>query len=141
MRKRKWFVSAIVLSVLLIGGTVGGLVAAAEDSAGNTEAESEMIDRYQALLDRACAIYEEQTGVALDSEQMKDALKQARAEMQDEALRSRIQKLVEEGKLTQEEADHFLAWWQSRPDIKLPLPGLGGRVHRGGMMWDRGVQP
>ena len=35
MRKRKWFVSAIVLSVLLIGGTVGGLVAAAEDSAGH----------------------------------------------------------------------------------------------------------
>jgi len=141
MRKRKWFIPATLLSILLIGGIVGGVVAAAEDGSGSSEDQSQMINRYQALLDRACAIYEEKTGVALDSEQLKDALNQARAEMQDEALRSRLQKLVEEGKLTQEEADHFLAWWQSRPDIKLPLPGLGGHVHRGGMMWDRGLQP
>ena len=72
--------------------------------------------------------------MAMDSGQLKDALDQARSEMQDEALESRLQNLVDEGKITQEEVDQYLEWWQSRPDIELPLPGLGGRGHGGGMM-------
>ena len=141
MRKRKWFIPATLLSILLIGGIVGGVVAAAEDASGSSEDQSQMTNRYQALLDRACAIYEEETGVAIDSEQLIAALGQARREMQEEALQNRLQNLVDEGHITQEEADRFLEWWQSRPDIKLPLPGLGGHVHRGGMMWDKGLQP
>ena len=114
-----------------IEGIAGGIVAAANDSSSNTEDQSQPSDRHEALLDRACAIYEEQTGVAMDSGQLKDALDQARSEMQDEALESRLQNLVDEDKITQEEADQYLQWWQSRPDIELPLPGLGGRGHRG----------
>ena len=109
-----------------IRGTAGGVVATANDSSSNTEDQSQIADRYQALLDRACAIYEEETAVAMDSEQLKDALDQAQSEMQDEALESWLQNLVDEGKITQEEADQYLEWWQSRPDIELPLPGLGG---------------
>ena len=141
MRKRKWFVPVVVVSVLLLGGVVGGVIVAADDSSSNIEDQSQATDRNQALLDRACAIYEEQTGITIDSEQLEDALKQARSEIQDEALESRLQNLVDEGTMTQEEADSYLEWWQSQPDIKLPLPGLGGHVHRGGMMWDRGLQP
>lgn len=141
MRKRKWFIPVVVVSVLLIGGIAGGLIAAADDSSSNTEDQSQTADRYQALLDRTCAIYEEQTGVAIDSEQLKDALKQARGEMRDEALESRLQDLVDNGKITQEEADQYLEWWQSRPDVELPLPGLGGHGPGGGMMQGRGFQP
>jgi uncharacterized membrane protein len=140
MWKRKWFIPVVVVSVLLIGGIVGGVVVAGNDSSSNTEDQSQTTDRYQALLDRACAIYEENTGVAIDSEQLKDALDQARSEIQDEALESRLQDLVDEGKITQEEADQYLEWWQSRPDIELPLPGLGGHGHGGGMMWGKGSQ-
>jgi hypothetical protein len=140
MRKRKWFIPVVVVSVLLIGGIVGGVVVAGSNSSSNTEDQSQTTDRYQALLDRACAIYEENTGVAIDSEQLKDALDQARSEIQDEALESWLQDLVDEGKITQEEADQYLEWWQSRPDIELPLPGLGGHGHGGGMMWGRGFQ-
>jgi len=139
MRKRKWFVPVVVLSVLLIGGIAGGLIAAADDSSSNIEDQSQATDRYQALLDRACAIYEEKTGVAIDSEQLKNALEQAQSEMQDEALKGWLQDLVDEGKITQEEAAQYLEWWQSRPDIA--LPGLGGHGHGGGMMWDGGFQP
>jgi len=116
-----------------VGGIAGGVVAAADGSSSNTEDQSQMIDRHQVLLDRACAIYEEETGVPVDSEQLKDALDQARSEMQDQALESRLQNLVDEGKITQEEADQYLEWWQSRPDIELPLPGLGGHGPGGGM--------
>jgi len=141
MRKRKWFVPVVVVSVLLIGGITGGLIAAADDSSSNIEDQSQATDRYQALLDRACAIYEENMGVAIDSEQLKDALDQARSEIRDEALESRLQNLVDNGKITQEEADQYLEWWQSRPDVGLPLPGLGGHGPGGGMMQGRAFQP
>lgn len=125
MRKRKWFVPmVVVLSVLLIGGITGGIVAASDDSS-SVEEQTEAADRYQVLLGRACAIYEESTGVAINSGQLMDALKQARQEMRDEALGTWLQKLVEDGKITQGEADQYLEWWQSRPDIELPLPALG----------------
>jgi hypothetical protein len=139
MKKRKWFIPVVVASVLLIGGITGGVVASANNSSSNTTAgnQTQAADRYQALLDRVCAIYEEKTGVALDSGQLKDALEQARSEMQGEALQNWLQNLVDNGKITQEEADQYLEWWQSRPDIKLPLPGLGGQGHEGGMMWGR----
>lgn len=141
MRRRKWFIPALLLSVLLMGSIVGGLVALADDSSTNLEDQAQTVGRYHVPLDRACAIYEEETGVAIDPEQLIAALGQVRREMQEEALQNRLQNLVDEGHITQEEADRFLEWWQSRPDIKLPLPGLGGHVHRGGMMCDKSLQP
>jgi hypothetical protein len=141
MWKRKWFIPVVVVSVLLIAGIVGGVVAAGSDSSGNAEDQSQITDQYQALLDRVCAIYEEKTGVAIDSEQLRDALDQAQGDLQEEALETRLQNLVDEGKITQEKADNYLEWWQSRPDIEVPLPGLGGPSHGGGMMQARGFGP
>jgi len=123
------------------GHMAGRPVATADDSASGTEDQATPFDRYQALLDRVCAIYQDNTGVAIDSEQLKDALEQAQGELQEEALESRLQNLVDEGKMTQEEADSYLEWWQSRPDIEAPLPGLGGPGPGGGMMWGRGFGP
>jgi len=141
MKKRKWFIPVVVVSVLLIGGIVGGVVVAGDDSSSTTTGnQTQATDRYQVLLDRACAIYEEKTGVAIDSEQLKDALKEARSEMRDEALESWLQNLVDKDKITQEEADRYLEWWQSRPDVELSLPGLGGHGLRGGMIWGGGFQ-
>ena len=122
------------------GGIAGGVVAAADDSSSNTEDQSQIADRHRALLDRACAIYEEETGVAVDSEQLRDALKQAQSELRDEALQNLLENLVDEGKITQEEADQYMEWWQYRPDIELPLPGLGGRGTGGGMIWGGGLE-
>jgi len=141
IRKRKWFIPVLV-AVLLIGGITGGLVVAANNSSSNTTAgnQTQAADRYQALLDKVCAIYEEKTGVAIDSEQLKAALQQAQSEMKGEALQNWLQDLVDKGKITQEEADQYLKWWQSRPDVKALLPGLGG-PGRGGMMWGRGFGP
>jgi len=133
-RKLKWLIPVVVMFIVLIGGVTGGVLAATNDSSSITEDQSQTTDQYQALLDRACAIYEEETGVAIDSEQLRDALKQARSEIQNEALESRLQNLVDEGTMTQEEADSYLEWWQSRPDIQLPLLGLGGHDLGGGMM-------
>jgi hypothetical protein len=137
MKKRKWFIPVVVVSVLLIGGIVGGVVAAS-DNPGNTDDQSQAVGRYQTLLDKVCAIYEENTGVAIDSGQLKDALDQARIEIRDEALESWLQNLVDEGKITQGEADQYLEWWQSRPDVQLPLPRLDRPALGGGKIWGRG---
>jgi polyhydroxyalkanoate synthesis regulator phasin len=121
------------------GGHMGGRpIPTADGSAGGTEDQTAPSDRYQALLERACAIYQENTGVAIDSEQFKNALDQAQNELREEALESRLQNLVDEGKMTEEEADQYLEWWQSRPDIEAPLPGLDGFGPGGGMMRGRG---
>lgn len=140
MRKRKWFVPVVVASILLIGGITGGVVAAASDGSLGTEEQIEAANRYQVLLDRACAIYEEETGVAIDSEHLKDALKQARHEMREAALENWLQKLVDDGEITRDEADQLLEWWQSRPDVHLPLPRLGGSGPGGGMISSGGFQ-
>ena len=139
MRKRKWFIP-VVLSIVLIGGIAGGVMVAADDSSSNVDQHSQPSDRYQALLDRACAIYEERMGVPINSDELKNALDQAQGELKEEALESRLQNLVGDGKMTQEEADNYLEWWQSRPDIEVPLPGLGGPRPRGGMMWGNGFR-
>jgi len=130
-----------MLSIVLIGGIAGGVMVAADDSSSNADQGNQPCDRYQALLERACAIYEEKTGVPINSEQLKDALDQARSELKEEALEGWLQNLVEDGRLTQEEADNYLEWWQSRPDIEVPLPGLGRAGPGGGMMWGGGFGP
>jgi uncharacterized membrane protein len=140
MKKRRWFVPVVVVSVLLIGGVVGGVIVAADDSSSNIEEQSQATDRKQALLERVRAIYEENTGVAIDSEQLQDALKQARSELRDEALENWLQNLVNDGKITDQEANQFLEWWQSRPDVELPLPKFGGPGPGGVIMQGRGVQ-
>ncbi len=123
------------------GGHMGGRpVPPADDGAVGTEDQPAPVDRHQELLDRACAIYQENTGVAIDSEQLRDAFHQALTELREEALETHVQNLVDEGRITQEEADSYLGWWQSRPDIEAPLPGLGG-PGPGGMMGGGGFRP
>jgi uncharacterized membrane protein len=133
MRKRRWLIP-MVLSIVLVGGIAGGVMVAADDSSGTVDQQSQLADRHEELLDRACAIYRDNTGTAIDSEQFRAALEQAQGELQEKTLESRVQDLVNNGKITQEVADQYLEWWQSRPDIQVLLPGLGGPGHRGGMM-------
>jgi uncharacterized membrane protein len=134
IRKRKWFIPVVVASVLLIGGITGGMIAAADNDTSLAAAQNETTNQLETLLDKVCAIYQEQTGVAIDPQQLKDALQQAQKEMRDEALQGRLQDLVDQGKLTKEQASQFLQWWQSRPDIQLPLAGPERPGGMGGMM-------
>jgi hypothetical protein len=85
------------------------------------------------LLNKVATIYQQNTGVTIDPQQLETAFTQAQNEMQDEALQTWLQNLVTQGKLTQAQADEYLQWWQSKPNTPLlELP-------RGGdMMWGRG---
>jgi hypothetical protein len=48
-----------------------------------------------------------------------------------EALDNYLQKLVDDGKITQEEANQFKTWWESRPDI----PGIFDRIMHDGIFF------
>ena len=56
--------------------------------------------------------------LGLDTAVVDDAIKQAREELRDEAIQKKLNALVENGRLTQEQADEYLNWTQSKPDGK-----------------------
>ena len=130
-RNKKTVLMALLATVLLVG-TIGGVAVAQANNGGDSQA----LDQRGALLDRVCEIYEQNTGTAIDQEALEDAFAQARSEMQAEAMQNRLQNLVDQGTITQEEADQYTEWWESRPDVELPRPfgpGFGGPGPRGGM--------
>ena len=118
MWRSKKFIAIVLAAVLLGGGTVGVVLAA-----DNGDKDGSLPE---ALLDRVCAIYQENTGNDIDSEALKDAFAQASSEMRNEALQSRLQNLVDQGKITQEQADQYLEWWQAKPDVPAGF-GFRGR--------------
>jgi len=125
MRRSKKFIILAVLGTVVLVGSITGVVLAQNGDDSQPEA------RHEALLERVCEIYKENTGVAIDPQELEDAFAQAQSEMRTEALKSCLQKLVDEGKITQEQADQYLEWWQSRPDVPAGFgfggPGFPGR--------------
>ena len=121
-RSKKFIVITVLVAIILAGG-IGGVVLAADN-----DDESQPGARHEALMERVCEIYEQNTGVAIDPEELKDAFAQVRNEMQTEALQNRLQSLVEQGKITQEQADEYQKWQQSRPDFpfRFSFRGHGG---------------
>ena len=130
-RNKKVMLMAVLATVLLVGVIAGVAVA----QTGNGD-HTQPADPRGALLDKVCEIYELNTGVSIDQDALRNAFAEAHKEMRTEALQNRLQNAVDEGRITQEEADQYLEWWQSRPDVPLQGPGVrafGGHGPRGGM--------
>ena len=60
--------------------------------------------------------------LGMDRAVVDDAIKQAHRELRDEAAQNNLNALVEKGRLTQEQADEYLNWIQSRPE---GIPAIG----------------
>ena len=104
-KKVKVLISALVVALLLTVGGVTTVMAEGEEEttpAPETDAEG--------LLERVADI------LGIDQEDLIDAFKQAQQEMWDEAFISRVNEAVEEGFITQEQADEIIEWWGQRPD-------------------------
>jgi len=133
--RSKKFIIAVVLAVLAVVGSMGGVVLAADN--GDDSQPKTLLARVAEIL-------------GIDQQRVEDAFAQAQSEMQDEALDNYLQKLIDEGKITQEEADQYKTWWQSKPDMTpyqqwlqeqpdIGVPGpfrrFGGCGLDGGMKW------
>jgi hypothetical protein len=143
MWRSKKLIVGVVLAVVLLVGSIGGVVLAA-DNGDDNQPEA----RYESLLDRVYEIYQEKLGVTIDQEVLKDAFAQARGElcsealqdgrmMDPEAMQEHLQNLYDEGKVTREQADELQEWLKARPDIPA---GFGFKGHGGfhGMGGHRG---
>jgi len=122
MWRSKKVIAIVVAAVLVIGGSVGVVLAADNGDEDGSPPEA----RHGVLLGRVCEIYEESTGTSIDPEALKDAFAQAQGEMRTEALNNWLQKLVDEDKIIQSQADQWMEWWQSRPDVPIRF-GRPGR--------------
>lgn len=119
--KKKSLVISLIAIAVAVGVTTGVVFAQDEDE---TQPEAQ----HGALLEKVCDIYEDNTGDAIDPEALKDAFVAAQGEMMAEAMESYLDKLVEVGIITQEEADQLKEWWEARPETSLP----GRQMFRGG---------
>jgi hypothetical protein len=113
MRPSKKFIIVTALAAVVLVGSITGVVLAQNGDDSQPEA------RHEALLERVCTIYQQNTGDEIDPQELRNAFAEARSEMWAEALQNRLQYQVEQGKITQDEADQYLEWWQSKPDVPL----------------------
>jgi hypothetical protein len=117
VRKIAKFLLSIILAVTMVVGTAG--VALADDGQ-NTQGKS------NGLLARVAQI------LNIDVQKLTDAFKQAVAEMRTERQNTGLQNLVNNGKLTQDQADKLKAWLDSRPDVPRVGPkGLDALLKNG----------
>jgi competence protein ComGC len=73
-------------------------------------------ERNDALMTRVATI------LGIDKQKLVDAFEQAQNEMRGQALDTKLQELIGQGILTQQQADAYKAWMQSRPNVpKLPM--------------------
>jgi len=117
-RSKKFIIVAVLTAVVLVG-SIGGVVLAQTENGDDSQPKAQ----YEALLDKVCAIYEQNTGTAINSEELQKAFDQARNEMRAEALDNHLQNLVEQGRITQEQADQYKAWLEAKPDVPILAPG------------------
>ena len=74
--------------------------------------------------------------LGLDEGQVSDAVEQARQGMMEEHQAQRLQDALDEGLITDAEAEEIQEWWDSRPEAMQQLGPGGGFGHqmRGGPM-------
>jgi hypothetical protein len=123
-RRKVLVVSIIAAAVILISGFMGIAVYAQDDDASSGE------NTHSSFTAKVAAI------LGLDTATVEAAFAQAKNELRDEAVDKWLANLVEEGRVTQEQADEYKAWLESRPDnlpavldsqrVKKNLRGFGG---------------
>ena len=112
MKKGKKITIIALMAIVALAGTLGGVALAQdEEEATTTTPETARF----AILERACEIYQEKTGVAIDADTLKDALCQAGDEHKEQARNQWRQRLIDEGILTEEQLTAWEEWLESRP--------------------------
>ncbi|MFC2060445.1 hypothetical protein ACFLTZ_05080 [Chloroflexota bacterium] len=121
MWKSKKYILAGLLAFIVLVGSTAGIVFAQSGSEDDVQPNT--------VLARVAEI------LNIDQQALEDAFNQARTEMRGEAMDAYLQKLVDEGEITQEEAKEYKEWCESRPDIMFQkgFGRSGSHGFRGGM--------
>ena len=121
--KRRWLFVFLLAGVLVIGVTGGAVLAQGDGTSSDSP--------FKGFASRVASI------LGLTEAEVQEAFQQASTEMEDEALQRKLNRMVERGKLTQQEADEYLTWYKDRPQSLRQGPGFrrfGARGFFGGFM-------
>jgi hypothetical protein len=127
-KKRKWIIIGIVATVVVVAvGIIGGAVYANNSSkfsiSDNSTAPggAPRVDPQKQLADKVAGI------LGIGQDKVEAAFQQAQKELASErsakmlaAEKARIDKLVEQGKMTKEDAAKIKTWLESKPDVQMP---------------------
>lgn len=120
MKKRlSIFLIGTAVSVVAVVGTFAGLAAA--------QSNDDDDDR-RTFAERVATI------LGIESDDVESAMQQAKEAIQTERRDAKFVGLVEDGTLTQDEADAIKTWQDSKPEIEFNLDGQDGDGKRG---WGR----
>ena len=128
MVSKKWIAVLAILGIVAVGIT-GGVVVAQSTEPQDSDAT---VDKSANSFAARVAGF-----LGLGTEEVEGAFQQARREMQNDGFKKRLDRMVDRGRLTQEQADEQYNWLQSRPDsVKQGFRGSG--KFRQGFGWTRG---
>ena len=123
MWRKKNLIIIAVITVVVIAGVLGGVAMASADN--QTTTTNSVSANISTLLDKVATVYQEKTGQTLDTQALIDSFQQVQKDIRSEALDSYLNKLVEQGKITSDQAKQFKDWVNARPDVPVG-PGLNG---------------
>ena len=114
MWRSKKFIIIALMVVIVVAGSIGGVALAQSDD----EEAAPPKARGEDLLEKVCDIYNDANPEApIDCVALKEAFDQARDQMMTEAREQFRQRLIEEGKITEEQLNELEKWLESRPDF------------------------
>jgi hypothetical protein len=122
MKKHKKVLLIGLAAVLIIGATLGTVATA--------QADDTVASANTTIWDKVAAIFKQNTGTEINSADLKTAFNQAQKEfmterqqgMKDRAavsIEDRLQKLVEAGTITQEQATEYKNWMAAKPSTMI----------------------
>ncbi|OGO02045.1 MAG: hypothetical protein A2Y90_05595 [Chloroflexi bacterium RBG_13_52_12] len=141
MWRSKKFLLIGLISVVVVAGTLGGFAIASADDEDSNQPQVERVN----VMDKVAEIYEKNTGTAIDPQELQKAFDEARDGIMTDTRDHFLQNLVDEGTITQEQADQYKAWLDARPSFptgdfkqwlesRPEIPELFGHDRLGGMM-------
>jgi hypothetical protein len=130
-RNKKWIIIGVLMAALVILISAVGGIAYAQTGTSTTD-NTTAVDAGNTIYAKVAAI------LGIDQQKLEDAFAQAQQEMRTEELTNQLNNMVEQGAITQSQADEYLKWWQARPSIVDGLGFGGGQGISGG---PRGMGP
>jgi hypothetical protein len=130
-KTKKRIILVAVLAAVLVAGSIVGVAFAQTGTPGAATGKTALMTRVATIL-------------GIDQQKLQDAFTQAEKEMKNEAVNKQMQDLVTSGKLTQQQADQYKQWLQSKPQLPATGPMMGGFGDFGrgfGGHMQRGVPP
>jgi hypothetical protein len=139
-RKLALIGTAVVLGLAILGFGVGTAVVSASSHNSSqattttvaAASDSLTTDNETSQYDTFVSKVADKLG--LDEDTVSTAISEVRQEMRMEAMAERLQEAVDDGRITQEEADQILEWMESRPAALDDLGGFGPGGEGGGRM-------